>query len=91
MTGDDTDDDTDPVCSHELALALRGDDVLFDAIDRADPNTYAFGCSVCGTYNVGKFDELDPEHACCSACGSTHGVLASPALGEGPKPRDMRH
>ena len=75
--------------SAALAAALRGDDAFFEAIDRADPGTYGLHCD-CGTFSVGRFDELDPADAACPNCGETKCGLESPALGSGPKPVKAR-
>ena len=78
---------TDKGHSAALGAALGGDDAFFAAIDRADPGTYGLHCSTCGTFSVGRFDELDPSDAACPSCGSVRFGFESPALGSGPKPK----
>lgn len=75
---------TDKGCSGALAAAMMGDEFFMDAIDKADPDSYAINCSGCDTYYVGNVKILMPENACCPNCASTKGSFESPALGSGP-------
>lgn len=74
-----------------LHAALRGDDAFREAIDAADPDTFAVGCSTCGTYYIGRFSEENPEDVCCPVCGDTRGWGESPAIGDGPKAATVVH